>query len=54
MTDMTIEEYAGFVSHLMKQAEENGFTYETVDMSKIRTSGPKISNDGENDDSTAG
>ena len=36
--DVTIEEYAAFVSSLMEQAERDGFTYE-VDMSNIRASG---------------
>lgn len=26
--DMTIEEYLDFINHLMKQAEEDGFTFE--------------------------
>lgn len=37
MKNMTIEKYAEYVSHMMKQAEEDGFYYE-LDMTHVRPS----------------
>ena len=40
--DVTIEDYAEFISHLMAQAEEENFTYE-IDFSEIMSFGEPLS-----------